>query len=98
MKTLSFWPLAWTLAVFTAVVFVLDVSLGLLFPNWWVMQHFGETILPGFTFVSWETFFVGLIESLAAGFLTVALFVPIYNNFISQMSQVTVPANVDVYK
>jgi len=38
MKTLQFWPIAWTLAVFAAVVFTLDMLLGVLFPNWWVMQ------------------------------------------------------------
>lgn len=94
MKTLSFWPLAWTLAVFTAVVFVLDVLLGMLFPNWWVMQRFWEMILPGFTFISWETFFLGLIESFAAGFLTVVLFVPIYNVFASRMIREATPTAV----
>lgn len=94
MKTLSFWPLAWTLAVFTAVVFVLDVSLGLLFPNWWVMQHFWEVILPGFTFVSWGTFLLGLVESFAGGFLTAVLFVPIYNFFANRMSHEAAPATV----
>ena len=33
MKTLHFWPIAWTLAVFSTVVFSLDVFAGLLFPN-----------------------------------------------------------------
>jgi hypothetical protein len=84
MKTLHFWPIAWTLAVFSAVVFTLDMLFGLLFPNWWVMQNLYELLLPGFTFISWGTFFLGLVEIFVGGFLTAVLFVPIYNYFISR--------------
>ena len=79
MKTLPFLTLAWTLAVFSAVVFTLDMLLGLLFPNWWVMQKAWELILPGFTFISWGAFFLGLVESFVGGWLTAAGFVLIYN-------------------
>jgi len=81
MKTLHFWPVAWTLAVFAAVVFALEMLLGVLFPNWWVMQKQYEFLLPGFTFVTWGTFFLGLVEIFIGGFLTAVLFVPIYNYF-----------------
>lgn len=84
MKTLHFWPLAWTLAVFAAVVFTLDMLLGVVLPGWWVMQKAWEFILPGFTFISWGAFFLGLVESFAGGFLTAVLFVPIYNFFASR--------------
>jgi hypothetical protein len=84
MKTLHFWPIAWTLAVFSSVVFTLDVLAGLLFPNWWVMQNLYEFLLPGFTFISWGTFFLGLVEIFIGGFLTAVLFVPIYNYFVSR--------------
>lgn len=90
MKTLSFWPLAWTLAVFFAVVYTLDVLAGLLFPNWWVMQNAWELLLPGYTFISWGTFFVGLVESFVGGFLTALLFVPIYNFFHGRTELVSV--------
>lgn len=79
MNKLSFWPIAWTLAVFSAVVFTLDVLLGVLFPNWWVMQRLYEVLLPGYTFISWGTYFLGLVEIFIGGFLTAVLFVPIYN-------------------
>jgi hypothetical protein len=86
MKTLPYWPVAWTLAVFFVVVFTLDVLLGLLFPNWWVMQHLYELILPGYTFISWGTYFLGLVEIFISGFLTAILFVPIYNFFAAKSS------------
>ena len=81
MKPLPFWSIAWTLAIFATVVFVLDMLLGVLFPNWWVMQNIYELLLPGFTFISWGAFFLGLVESFAGGFLTAVLFVPLYNYF-----------------
>lgn len=81
MRTLLFWPVAWALAVFTAVIFTLDVIAGLIFPNWYVMQKAWEFILPGYTFISWGAFFLGLVESFIGGFLTAVLFVPIYNFF-----------------
>lgn len=86
MKSLSYWPVAWTLAVFFALVFTLDVLLGLLFPNWWVMQHLYEVILPGYTFISWGAYVVGLVEIFISGFLTAVLFVPIYNFFSARSS------------
>ncbi|MEW6568626.1 MAG: hypothetical protein AB1449_10775 [Chloroflexota bacterium] len=49
MKSLPFFPIAWTLAIFTAVVFALDNLAGALFPNWWVMQQAWELVLPDFT-------------------------------------------------
>ena len=91
MKTLQFWSIAWTLAVFAAVVFTLDVLLGLLFPNWWVMQRAWELILPGFTFISWGAFFLGLVESFIGGFLTAAGFVLIYNFFASREAPKAAP-------
>lgn len=81
MKTLHFWTLAWTLATFAAIVFTLDMLLGALFPNWWVMQKAWELLLPGFTYISWGTFFLGLAESFVGGWLTAAGFVLIYNYF-----------------
>ena len=83
MKTLHFWTIAWTLATFAAVVFTLDMLLGALLPNWWVMQKVYELLLPGFTLISWGTFILGLVESFIGGFLTAVLFVPLYNYFAS---------------
>jgi len=91
MKTLHFWPLAWTLAVFSAVVFTLDMLLGVLFPNWWVMQKLYELLLPGFTFISWGTYFLGLVEIFIGGLLTAVLFVPIWNFFAAREEARTAP-------
>lgn len=84
MKPLPFWPVAWTLAVFSAVVFTLDALLGLLLPDWWVMQNLYELVLPGFAFISWGAFFLGLVEIFVGGLLTAVLFVPIWNFFAAR--------------
>lgn len=81
MKRLPFWPIAWTLATFTAVIFTLDVIAGLAFPNWYVMHKFWEVILPDYVFISWGAYLLGLVESFAGGFLAGVIFVPIYNLF-----------------
>lgn len=91
MKTLHFWPVAWTLAVFAAVVFTLDVLAGVLFPNWWVMQNLYESLLPGYTFISWGAFFLGLVEIFVGGFLTAVLFVPIWNFFAAREETKSAP-------
>jgi len=92
MKSLPFFPIAWTLAVFTAVVFTLDNLAGAILPNWWVMQKAWELVLPDFTFGTWTGFFVGLVESVAGGFLTAVLFVPVWNFFAGRQESQTAAA------
>jgi hypothetical protein len=50
-----------------------------------------EFVLPGFTFISWGTFFLGLVESFLGGILTAAIFVPIYNYFASREAPKAAP-------
>ncbi len=88
MKTkLSFWPALWASGILVAFTFALDIVLGLSFPNWWVMQNFWEQILPGFTFITWGNFFLGLVESFMSGAYMAAVFVPLYNYFLVRSSE-----------
>jgi hypothetical protein len=91
MKRLPFWPVAWTLAVFFAVSFTLDVLAGLLFPNWWVRQNFYEMLLPGYTFIGWGAYYLGLVEIFIGGILTAVIFVPIWNFFAAREETKTTP-------
>ena len=79
---LRLWPAFWASGILVALTFTLDMVLGLLFPNWWVMQNFWEQILPGFTFISWGSFILGLAESFLSGIYLAVIFVPLYNYFI----------------
>lgn len=88
MKTkLSFWPAFWVSGILLAFTFTLDMVLGLLFPNWWVMQNLWEQVLPGFTFLTWGTFFLGLVESFVGGVYLAVVFVPLYNYFLARSSE-----------
>ncbi|GMR10707.1 MAG: hypothetical protein BMS9Abin28_1529 [Anaerolineae bacterium] len=91
MKRLPFWPIAWTLAFFVSVVFTLDVLAGLILPDWYVMQNFWEVILPDYTYISWGSYLLGLVEAFAGGFLAAVIFVPIYNFFASRQAVEPMP-------
>lgn len=83
-QPLSFWPVFWASGILLALTFSIDMLLGVLFPNWWVMQRFWEQILPGFTFISWGAFFLGLVESFVSGLYLAVVFVPLYNFFLAR--------------
>ena len=85
MKTkLAFWPALWASGILVSLIFTLDIIFGLLFPNWWVMQFFWEQILPDFEYLSWGSFFLGVLESFASGVFMAAIYVPLYNLFSSK--------------
>ncbi len=64
----------------TAVVsFVVCVAWGLIMPESLHMHGFLELFLPAFTWISWSSFFLGLIESLLFGIYAGVVFVPIHN-------------------
>ncbi|MFV1948819.1 MAG: DUF5676 family membrane protein, partial [Anaerolineales bacterium] len=83
---LSFWPAFWASGILVALTFTLDMVFGILFPNWWVMQNFWEKILPGFTFITWGNFFLGLVESFLSGVYFAVIVVPVYNFILGRSS------------
>lgn len=84
-NTLSYPTLDWrvvgsALAVFLAITFVLCVGFDLLFPGLAMYQSWMQ-LLPGFTWLSWGSFLLGLVESLAYGFYIALVFCPLFNLF-----------------
>ncbi len=67
-----------SLSLFLAVTFVLCVVYGLLVPKY-PMYPAWAPFLPGFTWLTWTGFFIGLIESIAYGWYVALVFAPIYN-------------------
>lgn len=53
-------------SLFLAITFVLCVGFDLLFPNHAMYQAW-EKLLPGFTWISWGSFLIGLVESYGYG-------------------------------
>jgi hypothetical protein len=68
------------LAVFLAFTYILCVGFDLIFPGL-AMYESWLRLLPGFTWLSWGSFLLGLVESLAYGFYIALVFCPLFNLF-----------------
>ncbi len=64
--------------LFLAISFVLCVGFDLLFPAHAMFQTW-QKLLPGFQWISWRSFILGLIESYGYGWYFTLIWVPIYN-------------------
>ncbi|HOP15123.1 MAG TPA: DUF5676 family membrane protein [Gammaproteobacteria bacterium] len=67
-------------SLFLAVTFVACVGFDLLFPEH-AMYEAWLKLLPGFEWLNWSSFFLGLIESYGYGWYFALIWVPIYNFF-----------------
>jgi hypothetical protein len=72
---------SWALATTSLVSFLVCVAYGLAVPESLHMHEFLEQVLPGFEWLTWQSFFVGLIESFLYGAYAGIVYVPIYNFF-----------------
>lgn len=69
----------WSLGLFGAVTFVVCVLYGLVAPASLHMSSALEVILPGFRWLTFPGFLLGLVESFLYGVYTGLVFTPIYN-------------------
>jgi hypothetical protein len=72
--------LGMALGIFLALTFVLCVLFDLWFPAL-AMNPVWAPLLPGFTWLSWGSFFLGLVEAFAYGWYVALVFGPLYNVF-----------------
>jgi len=70
-------------SLFIAISFSLCVAFDLIFPEQ-AMYEVWLKLLPGFEWISWKSFFVGLVESYAYGWFISLIWVPLYNYFGSK--------------
>ncbi len=63
-----------------AITFTLCVAFDLLFPEMAMYQTW-LVLLPGFEWLSWSSFFLGLAESYGYGWYLALIWVPLYNVF-----------------
>lgn len=61
-----------------AISFALCVAFDLLFPEHAMYQAW-QKLLPGFEWLSWQSFLLGLIESYGYGWYVALIWVPIHN-------------------
>ncbi len=69
-----------TASLFLAVSFALCVGFDLVLPSY-SMYETWQGLLPGFTWISPETFLLGLAESYVCGWYLALVWVPLYNFF-----------------
>ena len=69
-----------SLSAFLATSYVLCVALGLVAPGWGLHQPWLQ-FLPGFTWLTWPSFVLGLVESAFYGWYAALLFGWLFNRF-----------------
>lgn len=69
----------WALGLWGAVSFIVCVLYGLITPQSLHMHVFLEQILPGFKWLTWWGFLLGVVESFLYGVYAGIVYVPIHN-------------------
>ena len=69
-----------SLGTFLAITYVLCVGFDLLFPGQAMYQTWLR-LLPGFSWLTWTSFLLGLVESFAYGWYIALIFGPLFNFF-----------------
>ena len=67
-------------SLFFVITFTLCVVWDLLFPEYAMFESW-RRLLPGFEWISWTSFLLGLAESYGYGWYFALIWVPIYNVF-----------------
>jgi cytochrome c biogenesis protein CcdA len=73
-------------SIFLATTFTLCVAFDLIFPDH-AMYAVWQKLLPGFEWISWQSFLIGLIESYGYGWYFALIWVPLYNVFAARYSK-----------
>lgn len=68
-------------SLFLLITFIACIGFDLLFPGH-AMYEVWQKLLPGFMWLSWESFFIGALESYSYGWYFALVWVSIYNYII----------------
>lgn len=74
-------PVGHALSLFLAITFVICVTWGLVTPMSMHMHGAWESLLPGFHWITFSTFLIGLVEAYLYGWYVAVVFVPLYSFF-----------------
>ena len=69
----------WALGLSAALLYLLCIAYGLTNPASGHMREFLVMALPGFEWLTWKGFLIGLAKSFLAGVLAGLVYVPVYN-------------------
>ena len=81
---ISIVPLGLTLGFFLVITYVLCVIYGLLGFQQGMHQLLFQ-IIPGFTWITWPSFFIGLFWTFVLGWYIALVFAPLFNFFTARM-------------
>ena len=81
MSSLSIKRLGLSLSTFFAISYVICILGYLLMPDFPVKHEALSLFLPGFKLLSWQSYFLGLIESFIWGWYIALVLGPLYNFF-----------------
>ena len=76
-------PLGLSLGSFLVITYVLCVPFGVLISERGMHQLLAQ-LLPGFTWITWTSFFIGLVWSFICGWYIAVVFVPLFNFFAAR--------------
>jgi hypothetical protein len=69
-----------TASLFLAFTYTFCVAFDLAFPQFAMFEAWRK-LLPGFEWISWKSFFLGLVESYGFGWYFALVWAPLYNYF-----------------
>lgn len=72
-----------SLGLFLAITYTLCVGFDLMFPDHAMYQTWSR-LLPGFSWLTWPRFMLGLVESYAYGWYIALIFGPLFNLFANR--------------
>lgn len=81
---LRFAPLGHSLSLFLVISYLLCVGFGLIAPQNMRMYEAWAPLLPGFEWLTWRGFLIGLVETYLYGWYVAILFVVLYRWFSKQ--------------
>ena len=79
-KRLSVMATGMSVGLFLLISFILCILLGFIVPDSGLHKPWLQ-FLPGFSWLTWSSFFLGLCESFAYGWYVALIFVPLQNFF-----------------
>ncbi|MDD5180291.1 MAG: DUF5676 family membrane protein [Gallionellaceae bacterium] len=85
-KVISLAAFGHATSLFLAITFILCVAFDLAFPQH-AMYEVWRNLLPGFKWISWSDFGLGLAESYGYGWYLALIWVPLYNFFLCGSAQ-----------
>ena len=85
-NALSFSAVGHATSLFLAATFALCVGFDLVYPPY-AMHEAWHPLLPGFEWLSFPSFLLGLVESYAYGWYIALVWVPLYNVFLARATR-----------